>query len=402
MLQGKLLAMAAMVAVVLAAGGAGADTRTWYVEKDGSGDFTVIQDAVDAASSGDTIRIGAGRWDDYRWEQGWVVYTWVIGKDLTFIGEGSTVTIIGHENPSFPHPTDGVAFSLSQSCAVTRFEDIGFDMPGLRSRAVSNLGARVEVQNCRFSNLLRGVYTEGIDGGFVRHSEFENVNFDNSGNGVALYTPARNFVIEHCTFVDCRIAVRADWSGAQDIVVQHCTITGGESGVYVASGASATIRGCVISGQSILGIGGHGFGVLVVEGNHVSIIGQQFPARAFSILGSGGELVLRDNVFVSDSIAMSIATPIFTPLTCRGNHFLQHNGQGWLAYAWTTYSGDPVHLDVTENWWGTDDVDYIAEHIWDGNDDPNIQIFFDYVPIAGGPVPVQQQTWTEVKGLFRD
>ena len=35
--------------------------RTWRVEKDGSGDFTVIQDAVDAAAAGDTIRIGPGR-----------------------------------------------------------------------------------------------------------------------------------------------------------------------------------------------------------------------------------------------------------------------------------------------------------------------------------------------------
>ena len=29
--------------------------RTWHVEKDGSGDFTVIQDAVDAAADGDVI-----------------------------------------------------------------------------------------------------------------------------------------------------------------------------------------------------------------------------------------------------------------------------------------------------------------------------------------------------------
>jgi len=401
MLQGKLLAMATVVAVVLADSAASTDARTWYVEKDGSGDFTVIQDAVDAAASGDTIRIGAGRWDDYQWVNNDVIYTRVTGKDLTFVGEGSTVTMIGHENPSFPHPTHGAAFSLDQSCAVTRFEDIGFDMPGLFSRAVQNLGARVEIQNCRFTNLHKGVFTDGINGGFVRHCEFENVNFNISGaTGVAFYTPARDFVVEHCTFVECSTAVRADWSGAQDIVVQHCTITGGEAGVYLASGASATIRGCVVSGQSILGIGGHGFGIMVVEDNHVSVIGQQSTARAFSTLSANGELVLRNNVFISDSIVLRIVSPLFTPLTCRGNHFLQHNGQGWFIF--TTYSGDPVHLDVTENWWGTMDVEYIAEHIWDGNNDPQLQLFFDFVPIAGGPVPVEKQTWTQVKGLFRD
>jgi hypothetical protein len=31
---------------------------TWFVERDGSGDFMVIQDAVDAAAAGDTILFG--------------------------------------------------------------------------------------------------------------------------------------------------------------------------------------------------------------------------------------------------------------------------------------------------------------------------------------------------------
>ena len=46
--------------------------RTWTVRQDGSGDFQVIQDAVDAASDGDVIDIGPGRWDDYQtiWYQG--------------------------------------------------------------------------------------------------------------------------------------------------------------------------------------------------------------------------------------------------------------------------------------------------------------------------------------------
>lgn len=51
-----------LVAGGLAAGAA--DAATWRVEKDGSGDFMIIQQAVEAAADGDTIRIGAGRFDD--------------------------------------------------------------------------------------------------------------------------------------------------------------------------------------------------------------------------------------------------------------------------------------------------------------------------------------------------
>ena len=40
--------------------------KTWTVEKDGSGDFEIIQDALDAAADGDTVLVGAGRYDTFR------------------------------------------------------------------------------------------------------------------------------------------------------------------------------------------------------------------------------------------------------------------------------------------------------------------------------------------------
>ncbi len=43
----------------------GSQARTWRVERDGSGDFVVIQDAVDAASPGDVIQLGPGRFDEW-------------------------------------------------------------------------------------------------------------------------------------------------------------------------------------------------------------------------------------------------------------------------------------------------------------------------------------------------
>lgn len=37
-----------------------------HVEKDGSGDYTVIQDALDSAAPGDSILVGPGRYADFR------------------------------------------------------------------------------------------------------------------------------------------------------------------------------------------------------------------------------------------------------------------------------------------------------------------------------------------------
>lgn len=79
---------------------------TWNVEADGSGDFSVIQDAVEAASDGDIIVIGPGRFSQYINHAGNPIYVNIIDKQLTLKGAGPDVTFIGPEDPYF-HPRPG-------------------------------------------------------------------------------------------------------------------------------------------------------------------------------------------------------------------------------------------------------------------------------------------------------
>jgi len=69
--------------------------RTWHVEKDGSGDFTVIQDAVDAAASGDTILIGPGRYEEYAEQElagnYFNMHVHVADMEISLIGAGRDV-----------------------------------------------------------------------------------------------------------------------------------------------------------------------------------------------------------------------------------------------------------------------------------------------------------------------
>ena len=85
-----------------------AQARTWRVERDGSGDFVVIQDAVDAATSGDVIQLGPGRFDEWRPLSGnpnSAVYV-LVEKDLSFVGAGIGETIIGPTSLSVHPSTD--------------------------------------------------------------------------------------------------------------------------------------------------------------------------------------------------------------------------------------------------------------------------------------------------------
>ena len=66
---------------------------------------------------------------------------------------------------------------------------------------------------------------------------------------------------------------------------------------------------------------------------------------------------------------------------------------------WTT---DSSARDIcTSNWWGVADADSIADLIHDGNDDPGIHAFVQYLPFAEGAVPNEAMTWSGLKNLFR-
>ena len=77
-----------------------ADAATWHVEKDGSGDFIVIQDAIDTAAPGDTIQIGPGIYGEPHivesGGQDHCVTMYVQTDSLTIIGSGPE-TVIGPE-----------------------------------------------------------------------------------------------------------------------------------------------------------------------------------------------------------------------------------------------------------------------------------------------------------------
>jgi len=74
--------------------------KTWRVEKDGTGDFTVIQAAADAAADGDTIRIGPGEYEemtDYQVDC-CLVNPVVVGihrNDITILGSHRDSVLVG-------------------------------------------------------------------------------------------------------------------------------------------------------------------------------------------------------------------------------------------------------------------------------------------------------------------
>ena len=98
MSKARHLCFISLILVVAAQSGLAA---TITVEKDGSGDFTQVQPALDAAASGDTVLIGPGEFTElipsyipgYAWDVDVCAYVRV--PNLTIIGAGAGQTILG-------------------------------------------------------------------------------------------------------------------------------------------------------------------------------------------------------------------------------------------------------------------------------------------------------------------
>ena len=124
-------------------------SATWYVEKDGSGDFEVIQDAVDVAAPGDVIMVGPGRYEEFQvyfdGNSDWHIYVLVETDDLTIIGSGPESTIIGPVDDSVNiRYTIGVAnlympqFRMER-IAVENMKKFGLSPLKSSSNALNNL-----------------------------------------------------------------------------------------------------------------------------------------------------------------------------------------------------------------------------------------------------------------------
>ncbi|MFV2064158.1 MAG: right-handed parallel beta-helix repeat-containing protein, partial [Chloroflexota bacterium] len=73
-----------------------AENRTWNVAQDGSGDFTTIGDAVDAAIDGDVVLVQPGIYDE----------SIVVGKDVSITGQPDGSEVVVEVSAPFPRPRD--------------------------------------------------------------------------------------------------------------------------------------------------------------------------------------------------------------------------------------------------------------------------------------------------------
>jgi len=385
--------LTAVLVGVLSIAAAPTAARTWHVEKDGSGDYTVIYEAVDAAAAGDTILIGPGRFEEYRLEPDYASETYccvhVTTSDLTLIGSGAEATTIGLDyfDPHYEYYVIGIS-SLEvdvniENLAVNGvFEGVHFE------------GSNLYVQHCDFVDCDGGVVTWSVSETTVNRCRFigtvHNGLFGAHANGVS---------VSECEFTNVsRYAITG--VGGVGWVVRDTQFHDGSGGIQFEQGATGIVERCCVRVA-----GGNPPAIGLLDGTCFVLHDNEFQGETWAAgFATGGTTVTaRNNVFIGGTgTTIEINR---TPMDFHQNDIINGGGLSVIA-KWERGSLDvPYDLDLTGNYWGTDNPAQISEWIEDYGDHGPMELWWyvtvRYDPYASESTPVESHTWTEVKQMFR-
>jgi hypothetical protein len=362
-----------------------AQARTIRVERDGTGDFTTLQPAVNAAAPGDTVLIGPGRYIEYapfsvpaKWTE--PTYVGVSVDNLTLKGRNRDTVIIGPTVANFQG--FGPKGIVTQSgLNIIRVEDLTIE----NVHDGMYLLGRASVKSCMLRGCSEGVVAYTAAGALFDGCVFES----NTGTGVFGGDVAQDVTVQDSQFLD-NIATSISMAGVPNVTVRNCTVNGGVVGIQYSLGTYGIVSNCIVQRARNVGI--------------VAVQGAQLRLEA-SLIDGGNEniyIASHSDLSGSDNMVMgcSFATLRFSggcTANFHGNHILK--GDGWLVLT-GTYFYEPYRIDLEDNFWGLTDAPAIAAAIKDGNDDPGIHAFVDFEPFEMGPIPTDEQSFGELKARF--
>lgn len=331
----------AAASLLLASAIAGAQT-TRYVDDDALGDpgpgnpgvsdpledgsaahpFDAIQEAIDAAVTGDTVLVREG------------TYTGAGNHDMDFGGKRITVrSLAGPETCIIDCQNAGRAFFFqsgeTHAAVVDGFTITNGNAGGGNGGGIDcTLESAPTIRNCVLLNnaaaaLGAGIACRGVSSAIITRCTFIGNISEGQGGGLSLFLLS-DAIVTDCVFIDNS----AQWGGAIDCSgssppITNClcvgnTATLGGGGVY-CSGADPTITNCTFTGNA----SANG-GALVLAG----LVLESYPVLTNCILWNDGP----------EEIVVGIGEPTITYSCVQG---------GWTGVG--NIDADPIFLGETLN-----------------------------------------------------
>jgi hypothetical protein len=378
----------AVVLVLLVADAATGATIT--VRKDGTGDYMVIQAALNVAAAGDTIMIGPGQYTEMTTTRlpgwGWDIETcgrvWAPG--LTIIGAGSELTIIG------PTTYNANLSTFTPQCLVYSSGGGEFSLQDLTVRncyAGVGVVGTIYMDRCKSDHNETGVFLEAANGGWIKNSQFVCVSPPWYPTGISTHGSGSGLVVEDCEF-DSTVYLRTD-----GFLIVGCTFQGGRGIIETDGSSGGIIRDCEVRNTGISAI--H----LYTEGDDIRIEDSTLASSNVAISTSAPVSVTVEHSSLTGGATAVIDAYNANSITIHNSDL--HRGTGPVILCSRPAAWGAVIYDLTNNYWGTTSATDIQAWIIDSNDDANIAATVLYSPFSGESLPTESTTWGDLKALFR-
>lgn len=347
-----------VVNVATAAAGA-----TITVRKDGTGDFLVIQHALDVAADGDTVLIGPGEYTESTMVRlpGWAYdiesFANLKSDNVTLIGAGAEVTVIG------PASYQGNGGTFEPAAVSYSLNDGFLQLSDLKVRncyAGIYVVGELRMDRCAVVDNDLGIgWNPSGPGGWVRDSIFSvaaaisfplacDIGGGGQGSGIEV---AR-----------CSVGNSAVVRSVQGILFRDCEM----KGLNLYAGASATVRNCRLLGTNV-GISqslGSGISCEVYD----SVLSGGYAALTVTDSAPGGRFVVENSRLEGGSNSVFYAaynagaTSIHSCDLVKGSGLMVRCGA----------QGPTVVHDMSGNFWGTASEAQIQAWIFDHSDNGSI------------------------------
>lgn len=374
--------------------------HVWRVEKNGGGDFVVLQDALDVVASGDSISIGPGRYDD--WETygaggnvRLVCGVVRVGK-VTIIGSGMH-TIIGPEQPWSQGQGQTHGFEVTDACSVLDLRRVAVE--NFERGVVMAYGDSLYVTECEFRQSRVSI---AAGSRFASIAKCGIIGIISGGHGIQSYFQDR------VVLADCWSSSEADGSnvhfqaeGPSDVSIANCRFEGASGGVALSRGPTAEISMSEFIGQVSFGIAidiqpSCRLLDCVFRDQYRALVGSAFPGSKWFV-----DRVAFESVAHSTLSADFLQDGYFHECQlAAGDHGIV-SSSSYPVKKDNLGSGELSHFDMRGNWWGTAESDSIAGLIYDYMDDNRVEFVIDYDPHLDGPTVVESRSLGDIKALFR-